>query len=209
MEVGAFAMFDALGLKGIWEKHDPDKVIEKFEVIESHFEKFVDRQLGGKGHPNTKDPSNSIKRVQIGFVSDTVVVAFIMKNAQSPHFAVMMAARWASRFARLGLRLPPAWTYRGVVTYGDFAINDRGHYFVGPAVDEAAENYERAKAAVIWLAPSAKAALSSASESDFAQGPVTIGEHDIPLKHDGKAPPTPLSHLDRVTVRLAGATLGG
>lgn len=191
METGAFAMFDALGISDIWRKHDPDKVIGKFEAIQNRFQRFVDGQLGGKGHPNTEDPGNLIKKVPIGFVSDTVVVPFIMKEARDPHFAVMMAARWASQVTRLALENEPAWAYRGVVTYGDFAISDRGHYFVGPAVEEAAANYERAEAALIWLAPSAKAKLSSAGPSDFEQGALTIGEHEVPLKADGKDPATP------------------
>jgi hypothetical protein len=191
METGAFAMFDALGIRGIWERHDPDHVIKKFEALQSHFENFVDRQLGGKGRPNTKDPGNTIARVQVGFVSDTAVIAFTIKKAQTSHFAVMMAARWASQFARIALQLHPAWAYRGVVAYGDFAISDRGTYFVGPAVDEAAANYERAEAALIWLTPSARAALADATFSDFSQGALTTAEHDVPLKADGKAPSGP------------------
>jgi len=120
--------------------------------------------------------------VGIGFISDTVVVGFIMKDAVTPHFAVMMAARWAAEASRLGIELAPSWSYRGVVTYGEFAINEAGNFFVGPAVSEAAAWYERAKAAVILLAPSAKEALRDATDGDFAQGAVTTNEHDIPLK---------------------------
>lgn len=191
METGALAMIDALGIKRAWEKHGPDAVLEKLATIEAHFNAFVNGQLGGSGHPNTANPSNGIKRVPVGFVSDTVVVPFIMKGARDPYFAVMMAARWAAQVTRFALRSEPAWAYRGAIAYGDFSINDRGKFFVGPAVKEAAENCERSVAAVIWLAPSAKTALSGAHRSDFWQGPLTIGEHDIPLKADGKTPATP------------------
>lgn len=191
MKTGAFAMFDALGIRGIWERHDPGLVIQKFEGLQTRFQAFVDRQLGGQEHPNTKKAGNNIARVQVGFVSDTAVIAFTMKEAQTPHFAVMMAARWASHFARLALRLPPAWTYRGVVTYDKFAISDRGTYFVGPAVDEAAATYERADASVIWLAPSARKALEGADWSDFSQGALTLREHDVPLKAKGQEPAGP------------------
>lgn len=51
----------------------------------------------------------------------------------------MMAARWAAEITRMAIGRHPAWTYRGVVTYGKSAISDRGTYFVGPAVVEAAE----------------------------------------------------------------------
>jgi hypothetical protein len=188
METGAFAMFDALGIRGIWKRYDPEQVITKFENLQRQFQTFVDGQLGGEGHPNTKDPGNGIKRVRVGFVSDTAVIAFTMKKGETPPFAVMMAARWASQFARLALRVPPAWTYRGVVTYGEFAISEQGTYFVGPAVDEAADNYERANACLIWLAPSARKTLAQADWSHFSQGALTLREHDVPLKaHRGDA----------------------
>lgn len=182
MDTGAFAMFDALGIREIWRKHDAHLVLQKFEQIEARANAFANGQLGGEGHPNTQRSDNTIKRARISFVSDTVVVGFAMKEAQTPHFAVMMAARWAAEITRMAIGRHPAWTYRGVVTYGKFAISDRGTYFVGPAVVEAAECYEKAQAAVIWLTAKAKDALKGACWSDFAQNALTTSEVDVPLK---------------------------
>jgi hypothetical protein len=182
MEEGAFAMFDALGIREIWKTQAPQDVLDKFEEIEARANAYVNGQLGGEGHQNTKRSDNTIARVRVGFISDTIVIGFFMREGQMPHFAVMMAARWAADVTRMAIERPPAWTYRGVVTYGKFAISDRGTYFVGPAVDEAAACHERAHAAVIWLSASARDALKGASFSDFSQGALTTSEHDIPLK---------------------------
>jgi hypothetical protein len=76
METGAFAMFDALGTKGIRERHDPDAVVRKFEEIAAAARCIVDREFGGPGHPNTDNPHNFVKMVRMGFLSDTVVFAW-------------------------------------------------------------------------------------------------------------------------------------
>jgi hypothetical protein len=209
METGAFAMFDALGIRGIWEKHDPDDVLRKFEAIRTTFTDFVER-----ARPTMGQAWNSIKRVQAGFVSDTVVVAFVTKNVQEKPslysseipkralFAVMMAARFAGEVVRLGATGSPSWTYRGVITYGEFAIHPSGTFFVGPAVDEAAALYDRADAALIWLSPKAKAALQHATKGDFSWGSVTTREHDVPLKAGKHEPATTFSTY--VTSPFAG-----
>ena len=95
MKTGALAIFDALGVKGIWEKHDAAMVIEKLEAMDALGRDIVDRDYGGPGHPRLADAANCIAMVRVGFLSDTVVVAVVNKEQQSPHFAVMMAARYA------------------------------------------------------------------------------------------------------------------
>jgi hypothetical protein len=125
----------------------------------------------------------------LGFISDTVVIGFANKGEQDPVFSIMMAARYAGEVARLGLQRPAPWAYRGVVTYGQFVMHDSGSFFVGPAVDEAAGLYEKAEAALIWLAPSARAKMTKATPSDF-QGAMARGKHHIPLKRQGNLPTT-------------------
>jgi hypothetical protein len=93
----------------------------------------------------------------------------------------MMAARYATEIALLGLKEPAPWAYRGVITYGQFAMHDSGNFFVGPAVDEAAENHERANAALTWLTPAACSVVAAADDSHF-QGAVHKREYDFPLK---------------------------
>src|SRR5436305_8060580 len=117
METGAFAMFDALGIQGIWLRHDSDRVVQKLEQIAERARSQIDRSLGGAGHPNTKRDDNIIKQVRVGFVSDAIVVGFVNKGNQHPVYALMMVAQYAGQVMQLGLANPAPWTYRGVVTY--------------------------------------------------------------------------------------------
>jgi hypothetical protein len=194
VETGAFAMFDALGIRGVWATHKADDVLQKFESIAAGGRNLVDGEFGGVGHPNTRKSDNFVKSVRLGFVSDTVVIGFVNKEEQHPVFAVMMAARYAGEIARLGLNGPVPWAYRGVITYGRFAIHESGSFFVGPAVDEAAANYERVDAAMTWLAPSASGVMNRATDSEF-QGAVTRELHEIPLKDDGTSPAHHQGHV--------------
>lgn len=179
-------MFDALGIRGIWEKHDADEIVRKLEATASTARRQVEHEFGGPGHPSTRDPWNVAKRICLGFLSDTIVVGFVTKDQRDAAFAVMMAARYASEIALIGLREPAPWTYRGVITYGQFAMDDSGNFFVGPAVDQAAADHERANAALTWLTPSACAFVAMADESHF-QGAVHKREYDFPLKNQGGA----------------------
>jgi hypothetical protein len=104
METGAFAMFDALGTKGVWAKHNSAHVIKKFEAIAELGRGLVDQEFGGPDHPNMRDESNCVKMVRVGFVSDTVVVALVTKDKRLPVFATMVVARYASAVLRLGLQ---------------------------------------------------------------------------------------------------------
>ena len=184
VETGALAMFDALGIRGIWLKHDPDDVVRKLERIALSARDLVEREFGGPGYPNTRDPWNVAETIRLGFVSDTIVVGFVTKDERDPAFAVMMAARYATEIALLGLEPPAPWAYRGVVTYGKFAMHASGNFFVGPAVDEAAADHERANAALTWLTPSAGSLVAGADDSHF-QGAVHKREYEFPLKCAG------------------------
>jgi hypothetical protein len=177
-------MFDALGIRGIWEKHDADGVVRKLEAIASTARNLVDGEFGGSGHPNTRDAWNIAKKIPLGFVSDTIVVGFVTKEPRNAAFAVMMAARYATEIALLGLEEPAPWAYRGVITYGQFAMHESGNFFVGPAVDEAAADHERANAAVTWLTPAASCLVATADDSHF-QGAVHRREYEFPLKEKG------------------------
>lgn len=174
-------MFDALGMRGIWQRGDADAIVRKLENLCSRARHLVDHEFGGPGHPNTQDPWNSVKKIRLGFISDTIVIGFVCKEERHAAFAVMMAARYATEIAQLGLQPPVPWTYRGVVAYGDFAMSDDGNFYAGPAVDEAAAGYEKAHAAITWLAPSASAVVAEADDSHF-QGAVQRRRYDVPLK---------------------------
>ncbi len=55
MRKGAFAMFDALGTRGIWQRHEPSKVLAKFEQLERAFREFLEKEFGGPNYEGIRD----------------------------------------------------------------------------------------------------------------------------------------------------------
>lgn len=163
MREGAFGMFDALGFKGVWERAEqaqpPWDVLGKLEGLMPH----ADEVQGA-----ADDAIRTLKeRGQLAdattcriFLSDTIAFGCWAQPApgQDPRQASMMALVVVCNFignlmARAAQSPEPRFAYRGCVTYGRFDM--RSSFIVGPAVDEAAIEADRAEAAFVWLAPSA------------------------------------------------------
>jgi hypothetical protein len=162
MRKGSFALFDALGTRGIWRRHKPEEVVAKFEELRASFEAFREGQLGGPGAPALRSEGSVLEDVVVAFLSDTVVVAVIPTEkalAESPlamaQHAVIVAARFAGVAIEMAANLPPGWAYRGAISFGELMMRTDGSFFIGQAVDEAAELFEVADGAFIMLTPAA------------------------------------------------------
>jgi hypothetical protein len=180
MTRGAFVMFDVLGFKEISRRVPSDEVFQKFKVMRDHF-----RQ--------EEATWPKLFELRFAFVSDTVVVGVRSPDASLPQFAqlqgmiltqadldglaIMFATLWASVVLRIGVEAAPAWTYRGCMSFGDFEIED--NFYVGPAVYRAAEHYEKAQGAFVWLAPDAEEALERAGATN---GEFLLPRFAVPLK---------------------------
>lgn len=171
MTEGAVAIIDALGFKGIWQRHDPNQVLTKLRQQKQNAE--LDIGLFHQRFPQSDD-FHIMPRVQ--FLSDTIVVGVQIypylslltpSDRDVPELAqVGDAYADLQRFIALkqclltvavtvadGLTLGPALTYRGAVAYGQFEID--GEFLIGPAIDEAAENHEQADGPFVFLCESA------------------------------------------------------
>jgi hypothetical protein len=198
MRKGAFAMFDALGTRGIWKRHDADIVVAKFERLEGEYRARLERELGGPNYEGIRTDDNAIHDISVAFLSDTVVVAVIPKEdrlADEPRalakFMLIVACRFAGIAVRMGAEINPGWSYRGCVSFGDIAIHPRGSFFVGEAVDSAAELFETPDGAFIMLTPTA-AALFDDGFPGLVGGIPPLTGHRVPLK-DGR-------HLETLVV---------
>src|SRR5271155_4057374 len=107
MRKGAFAMFDALGTRGVWRRHDPAKVLAKFERLEREFNALLQKELGGPNFEGIRNDDNIIEDISIAFLSDTVIVGVIPKQPawRAPNeyggFSVILAARFAGIAMRM------------------------------------------------------------------------------------------------------------
>ena len=170
MRRGALSMFDALGFKGIWTREEvrdePERVITKLKDLQSHAHKT--RDLIRKELPEIEKQAGLRIEVETIFLSDTVVIgawADLAPGAdvtteQRDFAAVVAVSRLTSSVLAHGALKPAPFAYRGSITFGDFALDER--FIVGPAVDAAAEAMDSAEAALVWLAPSAQRVVHAA-----------------------------------------------
>jgi hypothetical protein len=151
-------MFDALGFRGIWKRHDVDdaqKVITKLIRAKDHAFTFLKGNFGFDKDLAT-DPIYRLPAVHVAFLSDTIVVAIESKSEEpflDRWWDMMVVCRFVSAILRECALQPPALAYRGCVTYGEFTVHE--NFLVGPAVDDAAQYLNSAQGAFVWLLPQA------------------------------------------------------
>jgi hypothetical protein len=187
MRHGAFAMFDALGFKGIWaraQKADPP-----WDVL-GKLEKLVTEANDVRGAIEegvaSIEQSGELKNAQVRtlFLSDTIMVGAWADDPTgtapgNPEWAALTAVAHiaASLLSRAANAPDPRLVYRGCISVGEFDI--RPPFVVGPAVDEAAELANSAEAALVWLAPSAKRVIDSAVSHEELD---VLRSWQVPLK---------------------------
>jgi hypothetical protein len=162
MKYGAVALFDALGFRGIWRKHDVDAVLKKLQDLRegathvvASFQKTVESLFVG---------TNVKPLLEVTLLSDTVIVSATVDGASDDVMhawsSLLLASYGASAVMALGGKDAPCLAYRGCVAYGAFEIDQA--FIVGPAVDEAANGEMLAEAAIVWFSPTAEAVIQSA-----------------------------------------------
>jgi hypothetical protein len=156
MRAGAVVMLDALGFKGIWKGHrgGAEAVLAKMSRIREEL-----KLIGQTKGPNVP----IVMDIEGMCISDTIVIGVrVPRGAELDErsetgTAMAMASCAASKVYEIGLLEEPRFAYRGVISYGQFEMENG--FIVGPAIDEAAEQMEQAEAALIWCTPSATDAL--------------------------------------------------
>jgi len=217
-EEGAFALIDCLGWKGIWNRKigaskkpiSPSKILKKVDQIEGAVREAINdlRFFFSKAYINFTP--------HIAFLSDTVVISVPMIEHEDQRvtegmrraFAVQMACLMVAHVLDSFVEEEPYLSMRGCVTYGKYSI--KGSTFVGPAVDEAANNYELPDGAFVWVHPKGAKQLehlqdlridlevkakSELPEESFeaikfifsaiADPPIVLRDYEMPLK-DGR-----------------------
>lgn len=153
MDKGAFALLDCLGFKGIWERYDPQAIIQKLRAIEKIIEKDCSPLASGFAIINSKRIVTKVK-----LLSDTVALSVTFHNAHNESesnanyllgFISLLIVRINSHF----LLHEPHLVLRGCVTFGDHLFEE--NFILGPAVDRAAEYEKLPNGAFIWLDPKA------------------------------------------------------
>lgn len=196
MHIGAVAILDALGFKGIWGVHGADAVLDKMRRVRRKLELRAPQHQALAAGFHSGNLQHDLQCAVL-FLSDTIVYA-----CSVPSFApetdprrlellsglcVYMACAGAHEAIATGAIYPPSINYRGAVAFGEFQID--GNFLIGPAVDAAAEQCEIADAAMVHIVPGATVdAFNAAHRVEVdTNGPHSSGalmclEYDVPRK---------------------------
>jgi hypothetical protein len=206
---GVVAMIDALGFKGIWkDPEDPSTgVLESLRRIGDGAHK--DRWEAAERLKHSRLPDEVVKfvknpQVKIVQLSDTIVVAAGREPREravwARHAAELekagydipglekavdgflryLVCRCVSRILLTAALCDPPLTYRGVVTFGRFAIDE--NFLLGPAVDEAADLMDLADGPFVWLAPTSLWLPHRLTERKAPRWNTVAVPYSVPLK---------------------------
>ncbi len=166
VKYGGIAFVDVLGVKGIWARETPDSVIRKWKQTVSDFNDIT-KAIEGEGLGRVRPKVRSF--------SDTIILTHESENPleilgyMSLHLTYPFCH---SLLQRIFLR--------GVISIGNYYESDSDSMVIGPAVDEAANWYERSDWFGISLAPSASFLLQKNVETGGNAG--WWIKYDIPNK---------------------------
>jgi hypothetical protein len=155
MDEGALVLVDCLGFRGIWNRVDPQRLIDKLQSMEALAKARI--------VPAYSDSKLGFGPLQfhLRLLSDTIAlsVQYEANSKDSPNqrqldILASVACNAASVLANLfidsdDIPLP----LRGCISFGRHLC--KGNFLIGPAVDEAAEYMNEPEGAFIWVLPAA------------------------------------------------------
>ena len=157
MKEGALILIDCLGFKGIWNRVDPQKLINKLTSIENDVLASI----------VTKYSASLLSfgpiRFHLRLLSDTVVLSLQYEESayakgaepdeRQKNLLVSVACECASAIALLFVDSEIPLPLRGCISFGRHLCE--GNFLIGPAVDKAAEFMNSPEGAFIWVLPEA------------------------------------------------------
>jgi hypothetical protein len=171
MQDGVVVFLDALGVKGIWARAEPESVINSWEEVLKRLNESI------KKSPRTGNIGNKTEYIDynIAAFSDTVIIT--LKCTDDPAAHVPLVAKIVSD--AFFFALIKGIYFRGVIAIGKFYQSNT--LVIGPAIDEAAEWYTQAEWMGVSTAPSASFGLSRL-EDQKADISKWFIKYDIPSK---------------------------
>jgi hypothetical protein len=173
-EVRVVALVDALGFRGIWKRHKSATI---YRDVFGTLSKV--RRAAEAGNRQKSFSTKEVELTIAGF-SDTIILIgepIDPTKANAVHVTLTHIAEVVAELMHAAARAELPLAYRGSIAVGEVAISD-GMY-VGEAIDEAAEWYEIADAAVVVLTPSARRVIEAGEPSP------NIVSTQVPIKGHG------------------------
>ena len=195
MKRGAVALLDALGFKGIWRDHSSGDVLAALRSVA----KFASEAGEIAAEALSEVSEFSDVKVEVSAFSDTLLItATTDQRPDKPPLPQDAYDQWStiaeiSAVAMVGSVSPilvPPLLYRGAIAFGEFEVSE-GRFYVGPAIDEAAEFESIADGAFVCLTPSAMRLILGEGDGFLIKGwpvPLKNGQTYVtdvvnPLRH--------------------------
>jgi hypothetical protein len=171
MQEGVVVFLDALGVKGIWARAEPESVIRSWEDVLRRLHESIEKSPKAGSVGGTPECLD----YNIAAFSDTVIIT--LKCTDDPAAHVPLVAKIVSE--PFFYALLKGVYFRGVIAIGKFYQSST--LVIGPAIDEAAEWYTQPEWMGVSTAPSASFGLSRL-EDQKANISKWFIKYDIPSK---------------------------
>jgi hypothetical protein len=172
-------MLDALGMRGIWARREPSKIVDAWTGLVDRLE----RATAALAATNAAFCSG----YRVAAFSDTIILTLEARSAEEDLDKLIRLAGDALRQPFL-IGLFEGILLRGVIAAGDYyqtasaASQGPGSLLtIGPAIDEAAEWYEQSDWFGVSTVPSASFVLDEGRELGKPQSESLV-PYDVPLK---------------------------
>jgi hypothetical protein len=157
MKEGALVLLDCLGFRGIWNRVDPEKLVNKLKSME--------KEAAARVVSKYSSSALSFGRIRshLSLLSDTVALSVQYEedgyksggypDERQKDLLVSVACESAGVLANLFIDSEIPLPLRGCISFGRH-LSD-GNFLIGPAVDQAAEYMNEPEGAFIWVLPGA------------------------------------------------------
>src|ERR1019366_2102878 len=105
MYPGAIALIDALGFRGIWDRHEPDDVLIELKTMQG----WINERIVVPAEPSLE--------CRVGYLSDTLAVSTLIKETinDKPAWSALHLGAIVSRIMDRTLRSKVPLAYRGAI----------------------------------------------------------------------------------------------
>ncbi|MGB5367116.1 MAG: hypothetical protein WBM75_08380 [Polyangiales bacterium] len=204
-KLGAVAVIDALGWKGVWRRNESADVLATLDRVGDALREGAKATNAAQIRLMYGSPWPEPVTTEVLFFSDTIVIAAWVEKPKSVDDIVFldrfettpeavegatevvcdalldMVGRRVAEALRIGATSDPPLLYRGAMTKGDLLVD--GTRFLGEAIDQAASFMDAADAAMVWVPPS-----TDYPPTDIVSGIHTV-EYAVPVKRTGGGAP--------------------
>jgi len=182
--LGAIALLDALGFKGIWMRQDQHAVIQRLGRLRR---RGLELQGADRKGVLLRDHALHLRTT---CVSDTIAISAVLRGANPPRrwlYRALNSVCWVAGFMmEEALGGSPPLLFRGAVAAGELLVSST--FWIGPAVDEAAEWHETADGPFFLATPSALDVSDTHADTypHHHLDPILMLPYEVPLG-DGTA----------------------